>query len=53
MHETAERDAVAEELGCGDGSAPDEDGGDNEEDVLEDAAESEDEGGCLADLGSG
>ena len=50
VHEPAERDAVAEELrGC-DGSAPDEDGGCDEEDAFEDAAEGEDEGGGFADL---
>ena len=46
----AEGDAVAEELqGC-DRSAPDGHGGEDEEDVFEDTAESHDEGGRFANL---
>jgi hypothetical protein len=50
VHETAERNAVPKELGCGNGGAPDEDGGCDEKNVLQDAAEGEDEGGGFADL---
>ena len=45
-----ERDAVAEELQAGDGCAPDCNRGEDEDDVFEDAAEGEDEGGGFANL---
>ena len=46
----AEGNAVAEELQGGDLSAPDHHRGDDQEDILEHAAEGEDEGGSLANL---
>ena len=51
VDEAAEGDGVAEELEGGDAGAPDPHGGGDEEDVFEDAAEGEDEGGGASDLG--
>lgn len=50
VDETAEGDAVAEELEGRDGVAENHHGGDNEEDILQDTAEGHDETGSLADL---
>lgn len=50
VDETGESDGVTEELEAGNGSAPDHHGGSDEEDILEDTAESKDEDGSLADL---
>lgn len=47
---TTEGDAVTKELQTADLGAPDEHGGDNEEDILEHTAEREDQGGSLANL---
>jgi hypothetical protein len=47
----AEGNAVAKELQSRNLGAPDNHGGDDEHDILEDTAEGEDKGGGLADLG--
>jgi hypothetical protein len=50
VDETAESDAVAEELERGDGVTEDEHGGEDEEDVLEDSGQGVDDGVCLSEL---
>lgn len=50
VHEACECDAVAKELERADLRVPDEDGHDDEKDVLENAGEGHDEARGLADL---
>lgn len=50
VHESRHGHPVTEELHWRDDSAPDDDRGADEEDVLQDAAEGEDEAGGFADL---
>lgn len=53
VEHATESDAVAEDLETRDLSAPDEDRCNDEQDILEDTAKSEDEAGGFANLGSG
>lgn len=50
VEQAGEGDGVAKDLERGDGGAPDQDGDDDEEDVLEDAGQGHDEAGGFADL---